>query len=247
MWKTVSAKSCNPAFDPDCKVGVKRSTNQEQPDGSKKVIKEYLWGYGSGIVSAITADYGDVVLAEYTQPFNEGDITYYRTLYQKTVNTLNHFPQISPQMQPLMPGTCMKHALFMEELPLFPSTNTVIPLLNVMPMELPSVRRNCRWSQQRNLSISTAIAPNTTNVLCYFLKPLDKPVITSNLRKAKAVLRTATSKKEVFCASPWIAPIPFIKRSTPSGPQLNASIVKPKHEAENDLMSGACVRYAIHY
>jgi hypothetical protein len=80
------------AGDPDCKVGVKRSTNQEQPDGSTKVIKEYLWGYGSGIASAITADYGDVVLAEYTQPFNEGDITYYRTLYQKTVNTLNQFP-----------------------------------------------------------------------------------------------------------------------------------------------------------
>jgi hypothetical protein len=85
-------KECQPAGDPDCKVGVKRSTNQEQPDGSKKVIKEYLWGYGSGIVSAITADYGDVVLAEYTQPFREGDVTYYRSLYQQTVNTLNLFP-----------------------------------------------------------------------------------------------------------------------------------------------------------
>lgn len=73
-------------------MGVKRSTNQGQPDGSKKVIKEYLWGYGSGVVSAITADYGDVVLAEYTQPFNEGDVTYYRSLYQETVKTLHQFP-----------------------------------------------------------------------------------------------------------------------------------------------------------
>lgn len=31
-------------------------------------VKEYLWGYGSGIASATTPDYGDVVLAEYTQP-----------------------------------------------------------------------------------------------------------------------------------------------------------------------------------
>ena len=85
-------KDHQPTGDPDCKVGVKSSTNQEQPDGSKKVKKEYLWGYGSGVVSAITADYGDVVLAEYTQPFNEGDVTYYRSLYQETVNTLHQFP-----------------------------------------------------------------------------------------------------------------------------------------------------------
>jgi hypothetical protein len=57
-------KERQPTGDPDCKVGVKKSTNLEQPDGSKKVRKEYLWGYGSGVASAITADYGDVVLAE---------------------------------------------------------------------------------------------------------------------------------------------------------------------------------------
>jgi hypothetical protein len=57
-----------PSGDPDCRLGVKRSTNQEQADGSTKEQKEYLWGYGSGVVSAMTADYGDVVLAEFTQP-----------------------------------------------------------------------------------------------------------------------------------------------------------------------------------
>ncbi len=85
-------KDRQPRGDPDCRVGVKRSTNQEQPDGSTKVHKEYLWGYGSGVVSAITADYGDVVLAEFTQPFNEGDVTYYRPLYLQTVATLGFYP-----------------------------------------------------------------------------------------------------------------------------------------------------------
>jgi len=33
-----------PAGDPHCKLGVKKSTNQEQPDGSTKEVKEYLWG-----------------------------------------------------------------------------------------------------------------------------------------------------------------------------------------------------------
>ncbi len=81
-----------PAGDPDCKLGVKRSTNQEQPDGTTKVKKEYLWGYGSGVTASTTPDYGDVVLAEYTQPFNENDVTYFRPLYQRTVHALGQYP-----------------------------------------------------------------------------------------------------------------------------------------------------------
>jgi hypothetical protein len=52
------------AGDADCKLGVKSSTNQEQPDGSTKEVKEYLWGYGSGVAAATDPVYGDVVLAE---------------------------------------------------------------------------------------------------------------------------------------------------------------------------------------
>jgi hypothetical protein len=57
-----------PKGDPDCKLGVKRSTNKEQPDGSTKKEKEYLWGYGSGVASATIPEYGDVILGEYTLP-----------------------------------------------------------------------------------------------------------------------------------------------------------------------------------
>lgn len=85
-------KEKQPKGDPDCKVGVKRSTNQEQADGSKKVKKEYLWGYGSGIATATIAGYGDVVFADVTLPFNEGDITYYLPLYVQTVATLGFYP-----------------------------------------------------------------------------------------------------------------------------------------------------------
>jgi len=85
-------KTHRPAGDPDCKLGVKRSTNQELPDGSTEKKKELIWGYGSGVAAATTPDYGDVVLAEYTQPFNEGDITYFRPLHQQTVITLDRYP-----------------------------------------------------------------------------------------------------------------------------------------------------------
>ena len=80
------------AGDPDCRLGVKRSTNKELPDGSTDEKKEVLWGYGSGVAAATTADYGDVVLAEYTQPFNEGDVTSFRPLYQQTIMALDQYP-----------------------------------------------------------------------------------------------------------------------------------------------------------
>ena len=81
-----------PAGDPDCRLGVKKSTNQVQPDGSTLVKKESLFGYGSGVAAATDPVYGDVVLAEYTLPFNEADVTYYRPLYQRTVVATNQFP-----------------------------------------------------------------------------------------------------------------------------------------------------------
>jgi Transposase DDE domain len=82
-----------PQGDPDCRLGVKRSSNQEQPNGTTTVRKEYVWGYGTGIVAATDPRYGDVVLADYTQPFNETDPTYYRPLYQRTVETLGFRPK----------------------------------------------------------------------------------------------------------------------------------------------------------
>src|SRR5207237_6525683 len=41
-------KDQQPANDPDCRLGVKKSTNQVLPDGSTKEKKELIWSYGSG-------------------------------------------------------------------------------------------------------------------------------------------------------------------------------------------------------
>jgi hypothetical protein len=78
--------------DPDCRLGVKRSTNKELPDGSTEEKKELLWGYGSGVAAATTPDYGDVVLAEWTQPFNKNDVTYFRPLHRQASLALGQFP-----------------------------------------------------------------------------------------------------------------------------------------------------------
>jgi hypothetical protein len=82
-----------PTGDPDCRLGVKTSSNQVQADGTTKVSKEYVWGYGSGVAAATDPAHGDVVLAESTQPFNEVDSTYYHPLYERTVATLGAAPR----------------------------------------------------------------------------------------------------------------------------------------------------------
>ncbi len=82
----------HPTGDPDCRLGVKKSSNQVQPDGSTKVKKESLFGYGSGVAACTDPVYGDMVLADYTLPFNEGDVTYYRPLYRRTVVATHQFP-----------------------------------------------------------------------------------------------------------------------------------------------------------
>ena len=81
-----------PAGDPDCRLGVKTSSNQLRADGTIKQTKEYVWGYGSGVAAATDPAYGDVVIAEYTQPFNEVDSTYYHPLYARAVATLGVRP-----------------------------------------------------------------------------------------------------------------------------------------------------------
>ncbi len=49
-------------------------------------------GYGSGVVAATDPDYGDMVIAEDTQPFKAGDSTYYHPLYERTVAMLGTRP-----------------------------------------------------------------------------------------------------------------------------------------------------------
>jgi hypothetical protein len=81
-----------PPGDPDCRLGVKRQHNQDEPDGTSHAHKEYVWGYGTGLASATDPRYGDVVLAEYTQTFNESDVTYFRPIQQRTQAALGFAP-----------------------------------------------------------------------------------------------------------------------------------------------------------
>jgi hypothetical protein len=95
-------KTKQPPGDPDCKLGCKRRRNQgwptpthlPQPALSVKV-GEFYWGYGSGLVVTKVPDYGEFVLAELTQPFDQGDATYFFPLMQQMERHLGYRPRFA--------------------------------------------------------------------------------------------------------------------------------------------------------
>ena len=99
-------KTQQPKGDPDCKLGCKRRRNQrisktEPPEtpatnpvsADAVSVGEYYWGYASGVVVVKVPDYGEFVLAELTQPFNESDISYFFPLMAKTEQILGFKPR----------------------------------------------------------------------------------------------------------------------------------------------------------
>ena len=95
-------KTRQPAGDPDCRLGCKRRHNQmttlptpthNPVAASTRSVGEYYWGYGSGVVVTKVPGYGEFVLAELTQPFNQGDLTYFYPLMQQTEQRLGHKPR----------------------------------------------------------------------------------------------------------------------------------------------------------
>lgn len=96
-------KAQQPRGDPDCRLGCKRRHNQTSPapptpkrkpiHPSTVQIGEYYWGYGSGLVVTKVPGYGEFVLAELTQPFDQGDLTYFFPLMRQTEKRLGFKPR----------------------------------------------------------------------------------------------------------------------------------------------------------
>ncbi len=92
-------KTQQPEGDPDCKLGCKRRRNQVtptkegQPVSEKVSIGEYYWGYASGVVATKLSGFGEFVLAEMTQTFDFGDVTYFLPLMAQVENRLGRRPR----------------------------------------------------------------------------------------------------------------------------------------------------------
>jgi len=95
-------KDKQPAGDPDCRLGCKRRHNRtslpatptRNPVPAQHLkAGEYYWGYGSGVVVAKVPGWGEFVIAELTQPFDQGDVTYFFPLMHQTEERLGYRPR----------------------------------------------------------------------------------------------------------------------------------------------------------
>ena len=97
-------KTRQPTGDRDCKLGIKKRRNtspedhidtppptpttEAKPASQLQVGVDILWGYASGVAVTKVGDWGEVVLAERTRPFNESDISYFTPLLEVTERRL---------------------------------------------------------------------------------------------------------------------------------------------------------------
>jgi hypothetical protein len=95
-------KRKQPVGDPDCRLGCKRRHNRTTPPATPTTnpvsarqakVGEFHWGYGSGVVVAKVAGFGEFVIAELTQPFDQADTTYFFPLMQQTEERLGYRPR----------------------------------------------------------------------------------------------------------------------------------------------------------
>ena len=103
-------KTCQPIADRDCKLGVKKRSNQKKaaplpasiPTPTRQAqparhhaVTQLFWGYGSGIVTTKVAGWGEFVLAELTLTFNRPDLAYFFPLMEATERRLGFRPKFA--------------------------------------------------------------------------------------------------------------------------------------------------------
>ena len=112
-------KTQQPTGDPDCKLGCKKRRNRGDGNGgensgpgpdtpaspppatptndalpaSQTTVGEFHWGYASGVIATKVPDWGEFVLAEFTQTFDKGDATYFFPLMQQVERRLGRRPR----------------------------------------------------------------------------------------------------------------------------------------------------------
>jgi len=111
-------KARQPAGDPDCKLGCKKRRNQGEANGgsatpapmaavppssatptteptpaSHATVGEFHWGYASGVIATKVPAWGEFVLAELTQTFDQSDPSYFFPLMQQVEQRLGRRPR----------------------------------------------------------------------------------------------------------------------------------------------------------
>jgi len=102
-------KTKQPAGDPDCKLGCKRTHNRREKQDIGEDVSvtprtnpqpadhfkpgDFYWGYGSGVVVTKIPGWGEMVIAELTQTFDQADVSYFFPLMSQTELRLGFKPR----------------------------------------------------------------------------------------------------------------------------------------------------------
>ena len=101
-------KTKQPTGDSDCRLGCKRKHNQAKGQNAVEslptpttnpvpakhlAVGEYYWGYGSGVVATRVPAWGEFILAELTQPFDQPDVSYFKPLLADVQRRLGRRPR----------------------------------------------------------------------------------------------------------------------------------------------------------
>lgn len=99
-------KDKQPKGDPDCRLGCKRRHNRRDSPADPPPtptteplpaitvsVGEYYWGYASGVVATKANGWGEFVLAELTQPFDQSDVSYFFPLMTQVERRLGRKPK----------------------------------------------------------------------------------------------------------------------------------------------------------
>jgi len=103
-------KTKQPTGDPDCKLGVKRRSNTAPAEkgqtsntpktptkngkpASSLAVAQVYWGYASGVAATKIPALGEAVLAEFTQPFNAGETSFFFPLMVDVERRLGFRPK----------------------------------------------------------------------------------------------------------------------------------------------------------
>jgi len=197
-------KTRQPSGDPDCRLGCKRKHNQRTKSDPLDTpfkdavpakglqVGEYYWGYGSGVVATKVPGWGEFVLAEWTQPFDCSDVSYFFPLMADVERRLGFRPRFGAfdaafdafyvyecfhrdddeggfAAVPLVTKGGHKRAFNADGLPL---CKAGLP----MPLKLTFMaRKGCLVPHQKGRYVCPLLFPEPTDHLC----PIDDPHWTS--------------------------------------------------------------------
>ena len=240
-------KTQQPKGDPDCRLGCKRRHNQRASSkdapptpadnplpADTLSVGEYYWGYASGVVAAKVPGWGEFVMAELTQPFDQPDVSYFFPLMADVERRLGSRPKFGAFDAAFDAFYVYEyfHQAGQDGFAAVPFRNAAdTKLASSAPTAHPSARPDCRWRSSIPSSIALAFwstSANATSVHCAIPNLPDRlaPRTIPGGPRVAVLRRWPPASGRAYATRSTVRAKPT-KRCTNSAPLLSASTAKP--------------------